>query len=109
MAGPSRKSSRKLLRELPALAWASSSSPGPLLTSSCSTVAKNFMSELDDLFKIDGGLEELDQKVHEKYARPEFPPVFPRFPPLPPPSPPLGLSFCWPPCKPLTSPPGSKP
>jgi hypothetical protein len=31
-----------------------------------STVAQNFMSELDDLFKIDGGLDDLDKNVHQK-------------------------------------------
>ncbi|KAF2708477.1 hypothetical protein K504DRAFT_308103 [Pleomassaria siparia CBS 279.74] len=31
-----------------------------------STIAKNFMSELDDLFKLDGGLDLLDKNVHQK-------------------------------------------
>lgn len=31
-----------------------------------STIARNFMSELDDLFKIDGGLDEVHATVHEK-------------------------------------------
>lgn len=31
-----------------------------------STIAQNFMSELDDLFKIDGGLDLLDKNVHQK-------------------------------------------
>jgi hypothetical protein len=34
----------------------------------CSTVALNFMSELDDLFKMDGGLDMLDKTVHQKYG-----------------------------------------
>jgi hypothetical protein len=32
----------------------------------CSTVALNFMSELDDLFKLDGDLDSLDKTVHQK-------------------------------------------
>ncbi|KAF2789853.1 hypothetical protein K505DRAFT_327965 [Melanomma pulvis-pyrius CBS 109.77] len=31
-----------------------------------STIALNFMSELDDLFKLDGGLDLLDKNVHQK-------------------------------------------
>ncbi|KAF2865392.1 hypothetical protein BDV95DRAFT_612776 [Massariosphaeria phaeospora] len=31
-----------------------------------STVARNFMSELDDLFRLDGGLDTLDKNVHQK-------------------------------------------
>lgn len=31
-----------------------------------STVALNFMSELDDLFKLDGDLDTLDKNVHQK-------------------------------------------
>jgi multidrug resistance efflux pump len=31
-----------------------------------STVAKNFMSELDSLFKLDGDLDTLDKNVHQK-------------------------------------------
>ncbi|KAF2190596.1 hypothetical protein K469DRAFT_721501 [Zopfia rhizophila CBS 207.26] len=31
-----------------------------------STIARNFMSELDDLFKLDGGLDKLDKNVHQK-------------------------------------------
>ncbi|KAL6710725.1 hypothetical protein ACN47E_007782 [Coniothyrium glycines] len=31
-----------------------------------STVARNFMSELDNLFKLDGDLNTLDKTVHEK-------------------------------------------
>ncbi|KAF1999166.1 hypothetical protein P154DRAFT_554961 [Amniculicola lignicola CBS 123094] len=31
-----------------------------------STIAQNFMSELDDLFKMDSGLDLLDKNVHQK-------------------------------------------
>jgi hypothetical protein len=31
-----------------------------------STVARNFMSELDDLFRLDGGIDTLDKTVHQK-------------------------------------------
>ncbi|KAF2256863.1 hypothetical protein BU26DRAFT_513621 [Trematosphaeria pertusa] len=31
-----------------------------------STVARNFMSELDDLFRLDGGIDVLDKNVHQK-------------------------------------------
>ncbi|KAJ4297948.1 hypothetical protein N0V90_005847 [Kalmusia sp. IMI 367209] len=31
-----------------------------------STVALNFMSELDDLFRLDGGIDMLDKTVHQK-------------------------------------------
>ncbi|KAF2130809.1 hypothetical protein P153DRAFT_275543, partial [Dothidotthia symphoricarpi CBS 119687] len=31
-----------------------------------STIALNFMSELDDLFRLDGSLDTLDKTVHEK-------------------------------------------
>ncbi|KAJ4355919.1 uncharacterized protein N0V89_003944 [Didymosphaeria variabile] len=31
-----------------------------------STVARNFMSELDDLFRLDGGIDLLDKNVHQK-------------------------------------------
>lgn len=31
-----------------------------------STIARNFMSELDDLFKLDGDLDSLDKNVHQK-------------------------------------------
>ncbi|KAH5434694.1 hypothetical protein HBI23_183730 [Parastagonospora nodorum] len=31
-----------------------------------STIAKNFMSELDSLFKLDGDLDSLDKNVHQK-------------------------------------------
>ncbi|KAF2115617.1 hypothetical protein BDV96DRAFT_612320 [Lophiotrema nucula] len=31
-----------------------------------STMARNFLSELDDLFKIDGDLDTLDKTVHQK-------------------------------------------
>ncbi|OCK77140.1 hypothetical protein K432DRAFT_407572 [Lepidopterella palustris CBS 459.81] len=31
-----------------------------------STIARNFSAALDDLFKIDGGLDTLDRKVHQK-------------------------------------------
>jgi hypothetical protein len=31
-----------------------------------STVARNFMSELDDLFRLDGGIDVLDKTVHQK-------------------------------------------
>lgn len=31
-----------------------------------STVARNFMSELDDLFRLDGGIDDLDKNVHQK-------------------------------------------
>ncbi|KAF2016845.1 hypothetical protein BU24DRAFT_419900 [Aaosphaeria arxii CBS 175.79] len=31
-----------------------------------STIARNFMSELDDLFKIDGGIDDLDKNIHQK-------------------------------------------
>lgn len=33
-----------------------------------STIARNFMTELDSLFKLDGGIEDLDRTVHEKKA-----------------------------------------
>jgi hypothetical protein len=36
------------------------------LTSRCRTIARNFMSELDSLFNLDGGLEDLDKTVLEK-------------------------------------------
>jgi hypothetical protein len=36
----------------------------------CSTIAKNFMSELDSLFKLDGDLDSLDKNVHQKYVTP---------------------------------------
>lgn len=42
------------------------------LTTPCSTVARNFMSELDSLFNLDGGLENLDKTVLEKYASANF-------------------------------------
>ena len=41
--------------------------PQPL-TRYCRTVARNFMSELDDLFKLDGDLDTLDRTVHQKCA-----------------------------------------
>ncbi|KAL5398770.1 hypothetical protein PMIN06_008400 [Paraphaeosphaeria minitans] len=31
-----------------------------------STIARNFMSELDDLFRLDGGIDLLDKTVHQK-------------------------------------------
>ncbi|PVH91374.1 hypothetical protein DM02DRAFT_636158 [Periconia macrospinosa] len=31
-----------------------------------STLAQNFMSELDDLFRLDGGIDMLDKNVHQK-------------------------------------------
>lgn len=31
-------------------------------------MARNFMSELDSLFKLDGDLDSLDKNLHEKYA-----------------------------------------
>lgn len=39
--------------------WKSSNRPQ-------STVAQNFMSELDDLFRLDGGIDTLDKTVHQK-------------------------------------------
>lgn len=38
-----------------------------------STVARNFLLELDDLFRLDGGIDVLDKTVHQKCAHPEQP------------------------------------
>ena len=42
----------------------------PDLTVRHSTAARNFSAALDDLFKIDEGLDTLDKKVHQKYCLP---------------------------------------
>ncbi|KAF1978226.1 hypothetical protein BU23DRAFT_550287 [Bimuria novae-zelandiae CBS 107.79] len=47
--------------EDPDVGWQPSSRPRPQ-----STVALNFMSELDDLFRLDGGIDLLDKTVHQK-------------------------------------------
>jgi hypothetical protein len=39
-----------------------------ILTAACRTIALNFMTELDGLFKLDGDLDTLDKTVHQKYA-----------------------------------------
>lgn len=38
------------------------------LTTICSTVARNFSAALDDLFRIDGGLDSLSKNVFDKYT-----------------------------------------
>lgn len=42
-----------------------------------STVARNFMTELDSLFKLDGDLDSLDKNVLEKYVAVSFSPEIP--------------------------------
>ena len=37
------------------------------------TIALNFMTELDDLFRLDGGIDVLDKNVHQKYPTPSCP------------------------------------
>jgi hypothetical protein len=39
-----------------------------MLTAACRTIALNFMTELDGLFKLDGDLDTLDKTVHQKYV-----------------------------------------